>query len=216
MDKKYSIELEISGPTAMWTRPDTGDAPVSYPAPTYSAVKGIFESILWIQSIEIVPTKVELCSPVTYHTYTTNYGGPLRKSKLMSNGSSFQLLASVLINVCYRLYADLEFNHAAGEKFSEKTKTWTRSIASPKHAYQEIFNRRLGKGQNHMLPCLGWREFVPDYLGLFRDKTEVCADINLNIPSMLYQTFSEGLSGKCSPSFRHDLKIRNGALSYAE
>ena len=43
--KTYSIACEISGPTAMWTRPDTGDAPVSYLAPTYSAVKGIFESI---------------------------------------------------------------------------------------------------------------------------------------------------------------------------
>jgi len=42
--KNYEVMLEISGPTAMWTRPDTGDAPVSYPAPTYSAVKGIFES----------------------------------------------------------------------------------------------------------------------------------------------------------------------------
>jgi CRISPR-associated Cas5-like protein len=74
--KKYSMQLEISGATAMWTRPDTGDAPVSYPAPTYCAVKGIFESVLWIQSIEVVPTKVEICSPVAYHTYTTNYGGP--------------------------------------------------------------------------------------------------------------------------------------------
>lgn len=216
MAKKYSIEMEISGATAMWTRPDTGDAPVSYPAPTYCAVKGIFESVLWIQSIAVVPTKVELCSPVTYHTYTTNYGGPLRKSKLMNNGSSFQLLASVLINVCYRLYADVELSGAPDGKFSEKTKVWTRSIASPQHAYQDIFMRRLNKGQNHMIPCLGWREFAPDYVGPFREPTKVCADINLSMPSMLYQSFSEGLFSKFSPSFRHDLKIENGALSYAE
>lgn len=124
MDKPYTIHLEISGPSAMWTRPDTGDAPVSYPAPTYSAVKGIFESILWIQSIDVVPTKVEICSPVTYHTYTTNYGGPLRKSKLMNNGSSFQLLATVLINVCYRLYANIRLSGAPDGKLSEKTKAW--------------------------------------------------------------------------------------------
>ena len=216
MDKKYSIEMEISGATAMWTRPDTGDAPVSYPAPTYSAVKGIFESILWIQSIEVVPTKVEICSPVTYHTYTTNYGGPLRKSKLVNNGSSFQLLASVLINVRYRLYADVQLSRANDAKLSEKTKAWTRSIASPQHAYQDIFVRRLSKGQNHTIPCLGWREFVPDYLGPFREESKVCTDINLNIPSMLYQSFSEGIFSKFSPSFRHDLRIENGALSYAE
>jgi CRISPR-associated Cas5-like protein len=48
--KTYEITCEISGPTAMWTRPDTGDVPVSYPAPTYGVVKGIFESILWLKS----------------------------------------------------------------------------------------------------------------------------------------------------------------------
>ena len=30
----YSIACELSAPTAIWTRSDTGDAPVSYPAPT--------------------------------------------------------------------------------------------------------------------------------------------------------------------------------------
>ena len=37
------LACELSGPTAIWTRPDTGDAPVSYPAPSFAAVKGIFE-----------------------------------------------------------------------------------------------------------------------------------------------------------------------------
>lgn len=41
MSHLYEIEMEISGNTAIWTRPDTGDCPVSYPVPTYSAVKGI-------------------------------------------------------------------------------------------------------------------------------------------------------------------------------
>src|SRR5947209_19576560 len=91
----YPISLEISGPTAMWTRPDTGDTPVSYPVPTYSAVKGIFESILWLQSAEVVPTRVEICKPLVYHTYGTNYGGPLRKS----GTANYQLLATVLVNV---------------------------------------------------------------------------------------------------------------------
>lgn len=92
MSGTYAVQLEIAGPTAMWTRPDTGDAPVSYPAPTYSAAKGIFESMLWIQAVEIVPVKVEICSPIAFHTYVTNYGGPLRKSRIMKTGSSYQLL----------------------------------------------------------------------------------------------------------------------------
>lgn len=104
----YPIRLEISGPTAMWTRPDTGDAPVSYPAPTLAAAKGIFESVVWLKSAEVKPTRLEICAPLVYHTYSTNYGGPLRKSKIMLKGSSYQLLATVLINVCYRVYGEVE------------------------------------------------------------------------------------------------------------
>jgi len=44
-DEDYLIQLEISGPNALWSRPDTMPNPVSYVAPTFSAVKGIFESI---------------------------------------------------------------------------------------------------------------------------------------------------------------------------
>ena len=32
--KPYPLQLEICGPTAMWTRPDTGSSPVSCVAPT--------------------------------------------------------------------------------------------------------------------------------------------------------------------------------------
>src|SRR2546423_14705555 len=77
--KTYPICLEISGPTAIWARPDTGDSPVSYPAPTFSAARGIFESIVWLQSAEVAPTKGETCAPLAYHNYSTNYGGPPRK-----------------------------------------------------------------------------------------------------------------------------------------
>jgi CRISPR-associated protein Cas5d len=60
---------------AMWIKPDTGDATVSYLAPTFSEAKGIFESICWLKSAIIVPRKAEVCTARVWHTYTTNYGG---------------------------------------------------------------------------------------------------------------------------------------------
>ncbi len=75
--KSYPIQLEISGPTAMWTRPDTGSSPVSYVAPTFSAVKGIFESVLRWKSVNVRPTRVEICAPVQFHRYAF-YVGPFR------------------------------------------------------------------------------------------------------------------------------------------
>ncbi|MGA7992375.1 MAG: CRISPR-associated protein Cas5 [Thermoanaerobaculia bacterium] len=35
--------MEVAGPLAMFTRPDTGGTPTSYPLPTWSAAKGILE-----------------------------------------------------------------------------------------------------------------------------------------------------------------------------
>ncbi len=42
MGKTHEIEMEISGRTAMWTRPDTGDCPVSYPGADVFGGEGHF------------------------------------------------------------------------------------------------------------------------------------------------------------------------------
>lgn len=211
---RYLIEMEISGPTAMWTRPDSGDCPVSYPVPTYSAVKGIFEAILFNQAIEIIPRKVEICAPIVYHTYNTNYGGPLRKSSQVKTGVSYQLLASVLINPCYRLYASVEPRSSTNDNISARTRIWLGKTTSPAHAHQQIFNRRLIRGQSYYIPCLGWKEFTPEYVGPFRQQTKVCTDIDLAMPSMLRQVFPDGLDSAARYVFDQDVKILNGALEY--
>lgn len=213
---KYEVVLEISGPTAMWTRPDSGDCPVSYPAPTYSAVKGIFEAILFIQAVEIVPCKVGICAPIAYHTYNTNYGGPLRKSDQINKGASYQLLASVLVNPCYRLYAVAQSNAKSNGRISERTLSWLSRTTSPAHAYQEMFNRRLKRGQSRYVPCLGWKEFTPDYVGVFRPATRVFEDFNVTLPSMLRQVFPDGLSCEARYVFNQDVAVRDGVLEYPE
>lgn len=214
--KTYPISLEISGSTAMWTRPDTGDCPVSYPAPTYSAVKGIFESILWGPAIQVIPTKVEICAPLQYHNYQTNYGGPLRKSGVVATGGGFQLLATVLIDVCYRLYAEVvTVSKNDKERISDGARKWDRKTTSPGHAYQDIFIRRLKRGQCFSMPCLGWKEFGPDYFGPIRVKNKVQTDINTVLPSMLREVFSKGYSSEVSFLYDQNVEIRNGILVYA-
>ncbi len=76
MSKPYEIKFEVEGPAAMFTRPDTGSTPISYPVPTSSAAKGIFDAILRRSHIFVQPTKVEICKPIRYERYVTNYGGP--------------------------------------------------------------------------------------------------------------------------------------------
>lgn len=212
--REYPIQMEIAGNTALWTRPDTGDSPVSYPAPTYGAVKGIFESILWGPAVEVVPTKVEICAPIQYHSYATNYGGPLRDPKNIKRGNSYQLYATVLTDVCYRLYAVVRPN-AQKQKLPDKARQWDSRTSAPGHAYQEIFYRRLSRGQAFAAIGLGWKEFTPSYFGPFREKTRVCKEVDgIVIPSMLRQSFSKGFQTEFCPSYDTDLVIREGVLRF--
>lgn len=203
------MSLEIAGPIAMFTRPDTGAAPVSYPAPTYSAAKGIFESIAWYESAYIKPAKVEICQPIRFEKYTTNYGGPLRKGGQIKIGASYQLPAVVLVDVCYRLYGEVvEFANAPKGN-------------NHLHALQSIFLRRLEKGQFYYTPFLGWKEFTPSYAGPFRKETQVENGINLHIPSMLISPFGEDITSKNAQidnnsRYADNVIIDKGVLDYAK
>jgi len=209
----YSVEMEISGDTAMWTRPDTGDTPVSEIVPSYSAVKAIFESVLFGFNSVIKPVKVEICAPIQYHTYYTNYGGPLRQSKAIKEGNSFQLLATVLINVCYRIYAEIVINHQKTD-LSEKSLLWDKKTTSPAHAYADIFNRRLKCGQCYSIPFLGWKEFTASYFGPFRENTKLCSTISTTIPAVLRQVFSEGYNSSVSIAYDQNVKVIDGVMLF--
>lgn len=212
--KTYSVSMEIAGNTALWARPDSGDAPCSYPAPTYSAVRGIFESILWGPAVLVIPRKVELCAAPQYHSYVTNYGGPLRKSDSIKKGNNYQTFATVLTDVCYRLYADVIPNPEK-RMLPEYARKWDGHTTSPGHAYQEIFNRRLLRGQSYGTLSLGWSEFTPSYVGPFRDTTCVCSDLpDIYIPSMLRGVFPYGYRSAYRAVYDTGLCIHEGVLEY--
>ena len=200
--KKYEVFFEIEGPHAMFSRPDTGSSFVSYPAPTFSAVKGMFESIARLKSAYIKPTRVEICRPIRYEKYVTNYGGPSRKDKQRKNNASYQLKAMILTNVCYKIYGEI---HKCNEE---------PEGVNSRHALQEIFFRRLSKGQYWHTPFLGWKEFVPSYIGPLRNETKVEASINEVIPSMLISPFDTDVNGELSARYIQNVKIVNGVLTY--
>jgi CRISPR-associated protein Cas5d len=202
--KNYVVQLEIAGPAAMFTRPDTGATPISYPVPTYSAAKGMFEAVARYKSAYIRPTKVEICKPIRFEKYVTNYGGPLRKANQIAADASYQLPATILVDVCFRVHGIVEEIGSAPNGNNHL------------HALQEIFLRRLRKGQTYYTPVLGWKEFVPSYFGMAREcDTVVQKDINLTIPSLLHTVFDRSADGMYNPVFLQDVKIYEGVLYYA-
>jgi len=219
IDARYGIRLEVAGPLAMFARPDTGGTPTSYPLPTWSAAKGLFESIAFLVdgSAWICPTKVEICrrlgepgGQIRFQRYTTNYGGPLRKADLFrkgtaAGGSSMQFFATVLNDVCYRLHGIVL---AQGR----------RDGSNARHHLQDLFNRRLRQGRCFRTPCLGWSEFTCSYWGPFREGvTEVDPAISLVIPSMLVCVWDRPTRGRYSPRFDQDVvvgRVSAGVMEY--
>lgn len=208
----YPITLEISGPLAMWARPDTGGTPTSYPAPTWSASKGLLESVAFLSSGQawLHPVKVEICKrrgapggEVCFQRYTTNYGGPLRKEQNIKNGTNMQFFATVLAGVCYRIHAEVR-----GQRCEDRR--------NPRHHLQDLFHRRLKQGRCFRTPALGWREFTCDYWGPFRDEWEIDEELSLEIPSMLDRVWDREHAGQYIPRFRQNVRIEKGVLTYAE
>lgn len=201
----YDVAMEVAGPAAMFTRPDCGAAPVSYPAPTLSAARGMFEAIARLRTARIRPTRVEICRPIRYMRYFTNYRGPLRKSNQLSKEASYQLPATILVDVCFRIFGEVREVETPGRSTNHL------------HHLQAMFRRRLGNGQSFYTPCLGWKEFAPTYVGPLRPETERDESVDLTIPSMFLE-FEYGKKGarRVEPVFSQNVRIVKGVLTYAE
>ena len=195
-----NISLEVRGPAAMFTRPDTGATPISYPVPTYSAAKGMFDAVLRRTNIYVRPTRVEVCSPVRYERYVTNYGGPLRKPTQIKANNNYQLIATILVDVHYRIYAEIK----------EKSRSGQRKLDYGEE-FKKEFERRLKNGQTFYTPCLGWKEFVPRYFGELQKETVADKTVNLVIPSLLHSIWERG---KVRPIFKQNVVIKDGLMLY--
>jgi CRISPR-associated protein Cas5d len=202
MDYRYLVSFEVAGPTALFARPDGGSTPVSYPVPTWGALKGMLECVAPHAKAYLHPTHVEICSPIRTARYATNYGGPLRKAGQIKEDNNLQLIATVLCDVRYRV-------HAAALPLEQGG-----NGANHAHALQEIFQRRLAAGKLFHTPCLGWKEFTPTYFGPLLSDSRANPDINLYVPSLLFSVFDRNVRGKWGPRFQRRVRVEKGVLRY--
>jgi len=212
MDREYDIAFEIAGPAAMFMRPDTGSTPISYPAPTYSAAKGMFDAVLRFKSIYVEPLCVEICRPLRYERYVTNYHGPLRKP----GTDNYQLIATILVDVCYRIYAKAVVKRSTRGKGRNGTRE-RMDVQGHRRVFIDKFYDRLNGFQNFYVPCLGWKEFVPSYFGPLREKDPTGRPIRPeptveeSIPSMLYSMWA---NRQLSPAYVQNVSIAEGVMFY--
>jgi CRISPR-associated protein Cas5d len=212
----YTAQFEISGPAAMFSRPDTGSSPISYPVPTWSACKAMFESVARgffspgrQPAAFFSATEVQIWKPVRFEKYVTNYRGPLRKGEQVKKGTSYQLPATILVDVCFRVIGQCVRIPGAPDE----------SNNAP-HALHEMFNRRLTEGRNKYAPCLGWKEFLPDYFGPFRDHDgtngfQLQKQYFAELPALLLSVWDAPADGRYQPIFC-SREIREGILRFPQ
>lgn len=207
----YTVSLEIAGPAAMFARPDTGSTPISYPIPTWSAAKGMFDAVLWKPHVYVHPTLVEICRPVRFERYVTNYGGPLRSQDQIRNNNSYQLMATILVDVCYRIHGEIRIKQMS-RRGEGRSQLRHRRGQDWRPMFKELLDERLKRGQTFYTPCLGWKEFVPCYFGLFREDTrrETSVD-DIVIPSFLRSMWEHH---QLKPQYGQDWRIVRGVMSY--
>jgi CRISPR-associated protein Cas5d len=153
--------LELTGPYACFTRPEMKVERVSYDVMTPSAARACFEAILWKPAIRWHVRKIEVLNPIRWINLRRNEVAGVvstRNVETAMRAGEGQLAQYIeeerqqraglfLRDVAYRVHAELEFLKE-------------RDPGASPMKYQEMFERRAGKGQCVNQPYLGCREFA--------------------------------------------------------
>ena len=161
--------VRVRGPFACFTRPEFKTERLSYEVLTPSAARGLLEAILWKPAIYWHIRRIRLLSPVRFVQFKRNEvntriptGKAVTASRTGTGMDDYfadedraQRNTVALRDVDYAVDAEMAMTPRAGSEDNPKK-------------FDEMFRRRLERGQFHMQPYLGCREFaaiVEPYLG---------------------------------------------------
>jgi CRISPR-associated protein Cas5d len=155
-----TLSLRVSGPFALFTRPELKAERVSYQVMTPSAARGILEAIVWKPAIRWRIERIHVLSPIRWVSFRRNeLSTPMAtpsQSLVRSGGLAPLVLieddraqrnAVALRDVDYVIDSHFELTDRAGPDDNV-------------NKFAEIFARRLRGGQHWSQPYLGCREFV--------------------------------------------------------
>lgn len=147
--KSKMLIMKVWGENACFTRPEMKVERVSYDVMTPSAARGILEAILWKPSIRWVVEQIDILNPIRWESVRRNEIGSQMSNRtdgLFIEDNRQQRAGLFLRAVSYAIHAHFEMTAKAGP-MDNVTK------------FQEMFLRRVKKGQCFHRPYLGCREF---------------------------------------------------------
>jgi CRISPR-associated protein Cas5d len=170
----YGIIIRVSGPYALFTRPEMKVERVSYDVITPSAARGIIEAVYWKPAIRWVIDKIHALSEIQFTNIRRNEveDGISTDSALtvMEGKNELLYLASIDKHVQRAAMILKDVDYVIEAHFEPVKEKWGERDTDEGH--YNIVLRRLRNGQHFQAPCLGTREF-PAKVELIEDKRDI-------------------------------------------
>lgn len=174
MRKGRSFEVRAKGELACFTRPEMKVERMSYEVMTPSAARGLLEAILWKPAIRWVIECIAVGAPVQWMSFRRNEVKSHAADKVyFADDDRAQRNTVALRNVDYLVRA-----HFVMTEKAEPDENVMK--------FEEMFHRRLQKGQHFHQPYLGCREFVADVSPAVEGFEPIERDVERTLGLMFY------------------------------
>lgn len=154
------IRLRVWGERACFTRPEMKVERISYDVITPSAARGILEAIHWKPAVLWVVDRLHVLKPIRFETIRRNelsskVSSPSKQERAGQTPPPFVFIEDLRAQRSATLLRDVDY---VIEAHFEMVPGKAGPEDNPgKHL--DMFNRRARKGQCHVQPVLGCREF---------------------------------------------------------
>ena len=158
-----SIQIEVWGDYACFSRPEMKTERVSYDVMTPSAARGLIESIYWHPGLRYCIDRIHVLEPIRFTNIRRNeVKSTLLASKALSAAKSGEALALIPSqDIQQRAALILQDVHYVIEAHFDMTDKAAPGDNPGK--FQDILRCRLQRGQAYSQPYFGCREFAAHF-----------------------------------------------------
>ncbi|WP_426744428.1 type I-C CRISPR-associated protein Cas5c [Myxococcus faecalis] len=183
MKTSKRFRVRARGPVACFTRPEMKAERVSYEVMTPSAARGVLEAILWKPAIRWQVHEIAVLAPVRWTSFRrneVNSRAVVGKLDYAADEDRAQRNTVALRDVDYAITAS--FSLVAGKAGPEDNV----------RKFEEMFERRLEKGQFFHAPYLGCREFAARVEPMVEDVRPVDLEVERRPLGLVFYDFEFG------------------------
>jgi CRISPR-associated protein Cas5d len=201
MPETKPFRVRARGPMACFTRPEMKVERVSSEVMTPSAARGLLEAVLWKPAIRWRIHEIAVLAPIAWISFRRNEVNSRASPKTtlyLADEDRAQRNTVALRDVDYAITASFEMTEQAGP---------TDNVRK----FEEMFERRLEKGQRFHQPYLGCREFAADVLPLEGPVKPIDREVDRPLGLMFYD-FVYGRDGQQTRPLFFEARLKDGVL----